>query len=79
MNDNRQLLDVLTREGVIVAVNVRYWRARKKLDAQDVGLDPDGGDSIGEGDSCQADPGGEREAPNNLRRPGDAACRACTA
>ena len=41
MNDNQQLLDVLTREGVLVAVNVRYWRARKKLDAQDVGLDPD--------------------------------------
>ena len=28
MNDNQQLLDVLTREGVLVAVNVRYWRAR---------------------------------------------------
>ena len=39
--NNPQLLDVLTREGVLVAVNVRYWRARKKLDAQDVGLDPD--------------------------------------
>ena len=38
---NNNLLDVLTREGVLIAVNIRYWRARKKLNAQDVGLDPD--------------------------------------
>ena len=41
MTDNQQILDVLTCEGVLVAVNVRYWRARKKLDAQDVGFAPD--------------------------------------
>ena len=33
---NNQLLDVLTREGVLIAVNIRYWRAWKKLNAQDV-------------------------------------------
>jgi hypothetical protein len=40
MNDNH-LLDVLTREGVLLNVSVRYWRAAKKLRAQDLGLDPD--------------------------------------
>jgi hypothetical protein len=40
MNDNR-LLDVLTREGVLLDVSVRFWRAAKKLQAQDLGLDPD--------------------------------------
>ena len=29
MNDNQQLLDVLTRQGVLIAVNIRNWRARK--------------------------------------------------
>jgi len=40
MSDNR-LLDVLTREGVLINVSVRFWRAAKKLQAQDLGLDPD--------------------------------------
>jgi len=40
MNDN-QLLNVLAREGVLVNVSVRYWRAHKKLQASDLGLDPD--------------------------------------
>ncbi|MDA1257859.1 MAG: DUF3150 domain-containing protein [Chloroflexi bacterium] len=40
MNDN-PLLDVLTREGVLINVSVRYWRAAKKLKAEDLGLDPD--------------------------------------
>jgi len=35
-----QLLDVLTREGVLITVSVRYWRAAKKLQAEDLGLDP---------------------------------------
>ena len=39
--NNTQLLDVLTRQGVLIAVNIRYWRARKKLTAQDIGIDPD--------------------------------------
>ena len=39
MSDNR-LLDVLTREGVLLNVSVRFWRAAKKLQAQDLGLDP---------------------------------------
>ena len=38
---NNQLLDVLTRQGVLIAVNIRYWRAQKKLNAQDIGIDPD--------------------------------------
>lgn len=40
MNDHH-LLDVLTREGVLINVSVRYWRAAKKLQAADLGLDPD--------------------------------------
>ena len=40
MQEN-QLLDVLTREGVLVNVSVRYWRATKKLNAEDLGLDPE--------------------------------------
>jgi hypothetical protein len=35
------LLQVLTREGVLVSVSVRYWRAHKKLKAEDIGLQPD--------------------------------------
>jgi hypothetical protein len=41
MNTNQNLLDVLTREGVLISVSVRYWRAAKKLAPQDLGLDPD--------------------------------------
>lgn len=42
MNENNNhLLDVLTREGVLVNVSIRYWRATKKLKAEDLGLDPD--------------------------------------
>jgi hypothetical protein len=36
MND--QLLDVLTRAGVLINVSVRYWRGCKKLQAEDLGL-----------------------------------------
>ncbi len=39
-NDNR-LLDVLAREGVLLNVSIRFWRASKKLKAEDLGLDPD--------------------------------------
>jgi len=42
MNENNNhLLDVLTREGVLINVSIRYWRATKKLNAEDLGLDPD--------------------------------------
>jgi len=41
MENHQQLLDVLTREGVLINVSVRYWRATKKLNAEDLGLDPD--------------------------------------
>src|SRR5579871_4903745 len=37
MND---LLKVLTREGVLLSVSVRYWRGCKKLRAEDLGLNP---------------------------------------
>jgi hypothetical protein len=40
MNGNN-LLDALTREGVLISVSCRFWRAAKKLQAQDLGLDPD--------------------------------------
>jgi hypothetical protein len=39
MNTNPQLLDVLTREGVLIHVSVRYWRAQIKLKPQDLGLE----------------------------------------
>lgn len=38
---SNDLLSVLTREGVLIDVSVRYWRAHKKLKAEDLGLDPD--------------------------------------
>lgn len=42
MNENSShLLDMLTREGVLINVSVRYWRATKKLNAEDLGLDPE--------------------------------------
>src|SRR5713101_6688040 len=37
MND---LLKVLTREGVLPSVSVRYWRGCKKLRPEDLGLNP---------------------------------------
>jgi hypothetical protein len=40
MHENQQLLDMLTRAGVLITVSVRYWRATKKLNAEDLGLDP---------------------------------------
>jgi hypothetical protein len=40
-NHNNHLLEVLTREGVLINVSVRYWRAAKKLKPEDLGLDPD--------------------------------------
>ena len=41
MNTENTLLDVLTCRGLLVSVSVRYWRARKKLDAEDLGLAPE--------------------------------------
>ena len=38
---NTDLLKVLTRDEVLIDVSVRYWRANKKLNAQDLGLDPE--------------------------------------
>ena len=35
---NQALLDVLTREGVLINVSVRFWRGCKKLKAEDLGL-----------------------------------------
>jgi len=37
---NTDILRVLTREGVLIHVSVRYWRAAKRLKAEDLGLDP---------------------------------------
>ena len=38
MESNNNLLSVLTREGVLIKVSVRYWRGCKKLNAEDLGL-----------------------------------------
>jgi hypothetical protein len=35
---NNNLLSVLTREGVLIKVSVRYWRGCKKLRPEDIGL-----------------------------------------
>ncbi len=37
-NNNHDLLQVLTREGVLISVSVRYWRGCKKLRPEDLGL-----------------------------------------
>ncbi len=37
---NQDLLRVLTREGVLITVSVRFWRGCKKLKAEDIGLNP---------------------------------------
>lgn len=41
MATENTFLDALTRKGVLLSVSVRYWRARKKLAPEDLGLDPD--------------------------------------
>src|SRR5580693_3690151 len=38
MDTNQKLLSVLTREGVLIKVSVRYWRGCKKLKPEDLGL-----------------------------------------
>ena len=45
MNSNNQtqnttLLDAVCRRGVLVATSVRYWRGCKRLNPEDLGLDP---------------------------------------
>src|ERR1051326_1179740 len=37
-NHNHDLLQVLTREGVLLSVSVRYWRGCKKIRPEDLGL-----------------------------------------
>jgi len=39
-NQNQSLLDAVCRRGVLVATSVRYWRGCKRLNAEDLGLDP---------------------------------------
>jgi hypothetical protein len=38
---NNPILDVLTREGVLINCSVRYWRGHKKLKPEDLGLSSD--------------------------------------
>lgn len=40
MNGDQNLLNVLTREGVLIKASVRYWRGCKKLKPEDIGIDP---------------------------------------
>ncbi|MCB1134121.1 MAG: hypothetical protein KDN05_23590 [Verrucomicrobiae bacterium] len=37
---NQKLLDAVCRRGVLVATSVRYWRGCKRLNPEDLGLDP---------------------------------------
>ncbi len=39
MNTENPILDVLSREGVLLSVSISFWRAHKKLQAADLGLD----------------------------------------
>ena len=39
MNQNENLLSLLTREGVLLKVSVHYWRGCKKLKPEDLGLE----------------------------------------
>jgi hypothetical protein len=39
-NNNTTLLDGICRRGVLVSTSVRYWRGCKRLNAEDLGLDP---------------------------------------
>ena len=39
-SQNNTLLDAVCRRGVLVATSVRYWRGCKRLNAEDLGLDP---------------------------------------
>jgi len=39
--DNQRMLELITKEGVLLNVSVRYYRAAKKLQASDLGLDAD--------------------------------------
>jgi hypothetical protein len=39
--DSQRMLELITKEGVLLNVSVRYYRAAKKLNASDLGLDPD--------------------------------------
>jgi hypothetical protein len=41
LNANPEILDALTQKGVLINVSVRYWRARKKLAPEDLGLTAD--------------------------------------
>ena len=38
--NNQSLLDAVCRRGVLVATSVRYWRGCKRLNPEDLGLDP---------------------------------------
>src|SRR4051812_20774033 len=37
-NNNQNLLQILTREGVLLKVSVHFWRGTKKLTPEDIGL-----------------------------------------
>jgi hypothetical protein len=39
MDNNNNLLSILTREGVLIKVSVSYWRGHKKLRPEDIGLE----------------------------------------
>ena len=38
---NPNLLDAMVLKGILISVTVRYWRARKKLKPEDLGLSDD--------------------------------------
>ncbi|MDQ8192609.1 DUF3150 domain-containing protein [Roseibacillus persicicus] len=40
MNQNQNLLEAVCRRGVLASTSVRYWRGCKRLNPEDLGLDP---------------------------------------
>jgi hypothetical protein len=40
-SNNTELLQILSREGVLIDVSIRFWRGSKKLKAEEIGLQPD--------------------------------------
>jgi Protein of unknown function (DUF3150) len=39
--NNNELLQILSREGVLIDVSIRFWRGSKKLKPEEIGLNPD--------------------------------------
>ena len=41
METNTELLSILSKEGVLISVSIRFWRGSKKLKPEEIGINPD--------------------------------------